>query len=98
MIAQCNYLIRFYFRNPRAGTAQAGLADIRDIRGTGESNYAHTHVLGLKAFESYTGFHIALSSLRTVASILLPGRLEPSKAIAAQHSDLTFPNMWHNSP
>ena len=81
-----------------AGTAQAGLVGVKDIRVTQASGHSSIQVTELQAFEAKTGRNVALSSNGTVATASTTYSWDSyaQKAIDGQTANQTFPNMWHS--
>lgn len=82
-----------------AGSAQAGLIQVKSVTITNAVN-DFLQVSEFQAYETGTGNNVALLSTGASATTTTgqwDGNSGPGKAIDGQYSDLSFPNMFHNS-
>ena len=82
-----------------AGSANAGLIGVKSVLITNAVN-DYLQVAEFQAFQTNTGFNVALASAGATASTTSgswSADSNPGKAIDGAFSDLTFPNMYHNA-
>lgn len=82
-----------------AGSAHAGLIGVKSVLITNAVN-DYLQVAEFQAFQTNTGFNVALASAGATASTTSgswDGTSTPDKAIDGLFSNLSFPNMYHNA-
>lgn len=82
-----------------AGSAQAGLIEVKSVTIT-NAVHDYLQVSEFQAYETGTGRNVALASAGASATTTTGqwnGSSSPGKAIDGVYSDLSFPNMYHNS-
>ena len=89
----------FFAATTFVGSAQAGLIDVKTAVITNAVN-DYLQISEFQAFETGTGNNVGLASSGATASTTTGswnGDSTPGKAIDGAFSDLSFPNMYHNS-